>query len=71
MPLSLLTLKAVEKKRKAQSLFAPVSFALCEGEGIAVQGHNGCGKTTLLDCISGIQKASAGQIDCTAALGYR
>lgn len=65
-----LSLTNVEKIRKSKSLFAPVSFVLHASEGLAVQGHNGCGKTTLLDCIAGVEKATNGKIEIAGRLGY-
>ena len=57
-------------KVRGTSLFNPVSFTVCAGEGIGLYGHNGCGKTTLLDMIAGLQKQSSGEIRLSTSIGY-
>ena len=39
-----------------------VSFSIDEGEFVCVVGPSGCGKTTLLKCIAGLLRPSAGQV---------
>jgi NitT/TauT family transport system ATP-binding protein len=39
-----------------------VSFAVDEGEFVCVVGPSGCGKTTLLKCIAGLLRPSAGKV---------
>ena len=39
-----------------------VNFEMHEGEIFCLMGPNGCGKTTLMDCILGIQKGKSGKI---------
>ncbi len=43
-------------------LFEDVSFSLNEGESISIVGPNGCGKSTMLKIIAGIEKADSGQV---------
>ena len=47
---------------KGQDLFRDVSFAVRQGEVYCLFGPNGCGKTTLLDCVMGINKVNSGAI---------
>jgi putative ABC transport system ATP-binding protein len=39
-----------------------VSFQVQRGEMVAVMGQSGCGKTTLLNCLSGLDRINGGQI---------
>jgi NitT/TauT family transport system ATP-binding protein len=39
-----------------------VSFSVDEGEFVCVVGPSGCGKTTLLKCIAGLLRPSAGEV---------
>jgi NitT/TauT family transport system ATP-binding protein len=39
-----------------------VTFAVDEGEFVCVVGPSGCGKTTLLKCIGGLLRPSAGEV---------
>lgn len=43
-------------------LFEDVSFSLNEGESISIVGPNGCGKSTMLKIIAGLEKADSGQV---------
>ncbi|PVH29583.1 heme ABC exporter ATP-binding protein CcmA [Pararhodobacter oceanensis] len=45
-------------------LLEGVSFTLNAGEALVLRGPNGCGKTTLLRAIAGLQPALQGQITC-------
>ncbi|MCH5291183.1 MAG: ATP-binding cassette domain-containing protein [Treponema sp.] len=45
-----------------QPVFSGLSFALRQGTVTALTGPSGIGKTTLLECLSGLLKASAGTV---------
>ena len=44
------------------SLFEDVSFSLNEGESIAIVGPNGCGKSTILKIIAGLETIDKGAV---------
>jgi iron complex transport system ATP-binding protein len=48
--------------RKGEDVLRGVSFAVEEGEVLFVLGPNGCGKTTLLECLAGIRRPTAGAV---------
>ena len=43
-------------------VFADVSFTLDRGEFVCIIGHSGCGKTTILNVLAGLDTASAGHV---------
>jgi len=44
-------------------LFENVSFSLNEGESISIVGPNGCGKSTLIKLIAGVEKIDSGVVN--------
>jgi nitrate/nitrite transport system ATP-binding protein len=56
----------VEKLSKAYSaarpVFSDVSFSLDRGEFVCIIGHSGCGKTTILNVLAGLDEASSGHV---------
>ncbi len=56
----------VEKLGKAfvadKPVFSDVSFKLDRGEFVCIIGHSGCGKTTILNVIAGLDTASTGHV---------
>src|SRR6187399_1182902 len=43
-------------------VFDGVSFGLARGEFVCIIGHSGCGKTTILNVLAGLESASAGHV---------
>jgi nitrate/nitrite transport system ATP-binding protein len=43
-------------------VFADVSFTLDKGEFVCIIGHSGCGKTTVLNVLAGLDQATEGHI---------
>ena len=54
----------IEKLGKAyqadKPVFADVSFSVARGEFVCIIGHSGCGKTTILNVLAGLDSASMG-----------
>ena len=51
-------------------LFADLSFSLDRGQTLVLLGRNGRGKTTLLKCVAGLLRPTAGEIRCDGIAGY-
>jgi len=59
----LLSIEGLAKTYTAgRPVFADVSFTLDRGEFVCVIGHSGCGKTTILNVLAGLDTASAGHV---------
>ena len=56
----------IEKLSKAyvaaKPVFADVSFTLARGEFVCIIGHSGCGKTTILNVLAGLDTATSGNV---------
>ena len=46
----------------ARPVFADVSFDIGRGEFVCIIGHSGCGKTTILNVLAGLDTASSGHV---------
>lgn len=44
----------------APPVFADINFEIDKGEFICIIGHSGCGKTTILNVLAGLEEASSG-----------
>jgi putative ABC transport system ATP-binding protein len=60
--MSLLSVQGLTKRFGASTVFANVSFTLAPGELVAVLGESGVGKSTLLNCIAGLEPADTGEV---------
>lgn len=70
----LLCVEKVEKHFSTNGKTLPVlkeiSLTLQKGEILCILGKSGCGKTTLLNIISGLEKPTAGNVARHGSLGY-
>ena len=46
----------------AEPVFDQVNFEIEQGEFVCIIGHSGCGKTTILNALAGLEEASAGTV---------
>jgi nitrate/nitrite transport system ATP-binding protein len=45
-----------------EPVFDEVNFSIARGEFVCIIGHSGCGKTTILNVLAGLDSASAGHV---------
>lgn len=60
--MNLLSIKDLAKIGREKPLFTGVTFGLDEGDKIALIGHNGTGKSTLLNTIAGVLQPDEGSV---------
>ena len=60
--MSFLQIQGLAKRYGAASVFEDVGFAIDKGEFVCIVGHSGCGKTTILNILAGLEEASAGTV---------
>jgi len=46
----------------AEPVFDSVNFGIARGEFVCIIGHSGCGKTTILNVLAGLESASSGHV---------
>ena len=66
---STLTVQSLGKHYGGTPVFAQVHFAVQPGEFVAIVGDSGVGKSTLLNCLAGLDQWDEGDITYTAANG--
>jgi nitrate/nitrite transport system ATP-binding protein len=57
-----LKVESLGKAYGAEPVFEGVNFSLSEGEFVCIIGHSGCGKTTILNALAGLETASTGHV---------
>ena len=59
----MLILRSLSKRYGATVVFHDVSLTLQRGEFVALLGESGVGKSTLLNCIAGLDTADSGSVE--------
>ena len=62
-PAPLLRLQGLGKAYRDTPVFDAVSLEMAPGEVVALVGDSGVGKSTLLNCIAGLDRADRGQVE--------
>ena len=58
-----LTIERLGKAYQPQRpVFSDVSFTMARGEFVCIIGHSGCGKTTILNVLAGLDQATQGHV---------
>jgi nitrate/nitrite transport system ATP-binding protein len=60
--MSFLQIQGLAKRYGAANVFEAVEFAMEKGEFVCIIGHSGCGKTTVLNILAGLEQASEGVV---------
>ncbi len=60
--MSFLQIHGLSKHYPGSTVFEGVNFAMEKGEFVCIIGHSGCGKTTILNVLAGLDEASAGTV---------
>src|SRR6201991_1205210 len=57
-----LLVRSLGKSYGDKTVFERVSFTMERGEFVCIIGHSGCGKTTILNVLAGLDTATAGHV---------
>src|SRR5688572_8424843 len=60
--MAFLQVQGLAKRFNDTNVFEAVSFTMEKGEFVAIIGHSGCGKTTILNILAGLDSASGGVV---------
>ncbi|WP_050615327.1 ABC-F family ATP-binding cassette domain-containing protein [Bacillus testis] len=60
--MKILNAEHLSKQMAEKTLWADISFSISQGEKIGIIGVNGCGKSTLMKMIAGIEESDQGEI---------
>jgi nitrate/nitrite transport system ATP-binding protein len=58
----LVKVEGLAKRYGSATVFDGVNFTLTQGEFVCIIGHSGCGKTTILNVLAGLEQATEGYV---------
>ena len=67
MPTSVLSLSGLRYVRGDRTILNGIDWTVRAGEHWVILGPNGCGKTSLINCLTGYEMATAGEIGVDGA----
>ena len=69
---TIIELENISKQYEGKTLFSNFSYIFLKGDRVGFIGKNGCGKTTLMKIIAGIEKPDSGSVTIgqTVKIGY-
>ncbi len=62
MSTDFLKVEGLAKRYGDSTVFDSVNFSVAQGEFVCIVGHSGCGKTTILNVLAGLESASDGHV---------
>ena len=62
MPTDFLKVEGLAKRYGETVVFDEVNFSVAQGEFVCIIGHSGCGKTTILNVLAGLEAQSSGLV---------
>jgi len=62
MPTEFLRVEGLSKVYAGEPVFDAVNFGIESGEFVCIIGHSGCGKTTILNVLAGLESATSGHV---------
>ena len=60
--MSFLQVQELAKRYAGSAVFERVNFTMEKGEFVCIIGHSGCGKTTILNILAGLDRATEGAV---------
>ena len=60
--MNLLQVQGLSKRYGSTAIFEGINFAIGRGEFVCIIGHSGCGKSTILNVLAGLEETTTGSV---------